>query len=310
LPNFYRQTLFKPTLPMKKLSLFVALLAILASCNNEEKQRCKELADENAMLRESTQTRDQQIEDITATVNDVESNLSNIEKNQSDIAAMRSQPTSENATQKDRINDMLNNINTYVAANTKKIDSLETRLQKSKVKSNGLQVLITRLRKQVAAKQMQIDTLMAQVEGLTGQVTELSGNLSAREQELQTRNSELATRTQELSAKDTELNRAFFAVGTKKELLKQGIMLKEGGVLGLGKSKSVNNNLDNSKFRELSIKNTSDIEVGVAKKPVLVSRHPSGSYTFLNSDGKVTLKITDPAKFWSQTRYAVVEVDK
>jgi hypothetical protein len=41
----------------------------------------------------------------------------------------------------------------------------------------------------------------------------------------------------------------------------------------------------------------------------LVSKHPAGSYKFgKGADGKASLEITNPDKFWSLTKYLVVEV--
>jgi hypothetical protein len=47
----------------------------------------------------------------------------------------------------------------------------------------------------------------------------------------------------------------------------------------------------------------------MVKKKKMVSSHPDNSYYYTISGEEVFVKITDPAKFWSLTKYCVIEVD-
>ena len=45
------------------------------------------------------------------------------------------------------------------------------------------------------------------------------------------------------------------------------------------------------------------------KKALILTTHPGGSYTLVKDKGTVTIKISNPAKFWSISRYLVVQID-
>ena len=46
-----------------------------------------------------------------------------------------------------------------------------------------------------------------------------------------------------------------------------------------------------------------------SKRSELLTTHPTGSYELVKDDkGQLTLKITNPAEFWSVSRYLVIQV--
>ena len=103
-----------------------------------------------------------------------------------------------------------------------------------------------------------------------------------------------------VAEQDKSLNAAWFVFGTKSELKAQKI-LQSGDVL-----KSADFNKDY--FTQIDIRTTKEIKL-YSKRAELLTTHPTGSYELVKDDkGQLTLKITNPAEFWSVSRYLVIQV--
>jgi hypothetical protein len=103
---------------------------------------------------------------------------------------------------------------------------------------------------------------------------------------------------------------AYFIQGTREELVGAKIIKKEGGFLGIGSVKVLESKLPKNKFVKLDTRKVQEVELGFVKKKELISTHPKDSYFFLAKDGgKIFLKISYPDKFWSISKYLVIETD-
>ncbi|MFN6114285.1 MAG: hypothetical protein ACK46C_00200, partial [Flavobacteriales bacterium] len=162
----------------------------------------------------------------------------------------------------------------------------------------------------------------------TNAIAELERTVADLEQGLKEKDAEIATLKEQFSSTNSslatlieryrdksqlsdmqrnELNTAFYAVGTSKELRENGVLTKEGGVVGLGGVNKLNTaDLKKDYFTQIDIMRTQEIALA-AKKAKLVTTHPEGSYKLDLETGK--LMITDANKFWSISKYLVVVVE-
>jgi hypothetical protein len=108
---------------------------------------------------------------------------------------------------------------------------------------------------------------------------------------------------------DEQLHKAYWTFGTFKELKENGVVAREGGILGiLGTNKTLNKELNHNYFTELDIRSTQTIPL-YAKKAEVISEHSDSSYRFVYQDDLIAyLEIEDPNEFWKLTKYAVIEV--
>lgn len=135
------------------------------------------------------------------------------------------------------------------------------------------------------------------------QVAEISG--------LQTRVDSLATENQELY---TSTNRAYIIVGREKDLLKKGVIVREGGanllVARVGRSVQPARKFDPSLFTRIDQRNSLEIEVpDTTREYKLVSRQNLDNAEVAHRNGnkfKGNLKIKDPQIFWAQSRYLIL----
>src|SRR5690606_8105632 len=111
---------------------------------------------------------------------------------------------------------------------------------------------------------------------------------------------------QSVAIKEQEktLNTAFYVFGTINELKEQKILT--GGFL---KSTRVfQDTFNKDYFVQIDIREVTLIPF-FEKKSKLWSTHPDGTYEFdKGNDGNLTFKITDTQRFWSLTKYLIIEV--
>ena len=104
----------------------------------------------------------------------------------------------------------------------------------------------------------------------------------------------------------TEIHTAYFMVDDSKSLQACGLIDKTGGLLGIGKTFKLNENMDNTLFTKIDFTLIKSIPIN-SKSIKIITTHPIDSYT-LNKTGKLinSIEITDPTKFWSVSKYLVV----
>src|SRR6185295_8560094 len=104
-------------------------------------------------------------------------------------------------------------------------------------------------------------------------------------------------KTQEITERQRELATVFYAVGTKKELTRSGVVTSKGGVLGLGKTLKPSGTFVETAFTPLDTDQENVIRIPSDKAQVL-SAQPTSSYV-LQPVGKdmVELRILDPKEF-------------
>ena len=138
---------------------------------------------------------------------------------------------------------------------------------------------------------MQIDTLNSQVARSQEQV---QVETKAKEE------AEAATVAVENAA-----NTVYYAIGTNKELKKNGLLEKKF----LGQTKVLKGDFNESYFTKADKRSLSVIPTG-SKKVKVWTNMPSDSYTIEeNADKTKTIKITNPQTFWSLSPYLVIQVD-
>ena len=111
------------------------------------------------------------------------------------------------------------------------------------------------------------------------------------------------------NAKTEKLNTAYYAFGTKKELIEKGVISKEGGFIGIGKTSKVKDDFNKEYFTKIDITNTNSINIG-AKKAKILSTHPTSSYKLIGEKMVEKIEITNAEEFWSSSKYLVVIIEQ
>ena len=286
---------------MKKLVLAVSLVVALAGCHDYKADISKLQNEKDALLQASTY-KDSTINSYMGSMNEIENNLATIEELQSKVA-QQSKGGELQASQVDRINENIRTINDLMKENKDKIASLSKKLKSSSTKVAGLEKMLANLQTQVEEKDKQLAELNVKVSNLNTTVEQLNTNVS-------TLTTDNADKQKVIEDQTTRLHTAYYTTGTAKELETKKVITKEGGFLGLGKSKKMTPDVNNTAFTNIDITKTSTIPLK-AKDAVVLTSHPSDSYTIEHQGKAVSqLVITNPDKFWEASKYLVVVVDK
>lgn len=276
-----------------KITIFVllALITTLFSCNNEEyENHIAELQQDSLAAYHALGGKEDEILGFIASLNDIEDNLSQIKEREKIITTRFNTGNEVTPTMKDQIIEDITLIDNLLQDNKQKMASLYSKLKKSNLKIAELEKMIERLANQVQEKDAQIANLQIRLAQANEQIKILFD--------------EYNNRLEELGNKEDELNTAFYCFGTSKELLEQGVITKEGGFIGIRKSKKLADDFNKKYFTKIDISLVNQIDI-VSKKATIVTTHPTSSYEL--SPDKLVIK--DTKEFWAASKYLVIIVD-
>jgi len=212
--------------------------------------------------------------------------------------------TSENVLlSKETIIDQVESLDNLLEANQKQLADLYARMKDSKVANEKLEGRISGMLDRIAQKEEQVSELMKLLANKDIQIDEILSTMDS----MRVNNIEL---TEEVIKMDEELHSVYYTVGDAKELKKNGVVTKEGGILGVGSSKKLDvSKLDRSLFKEVDQRDLISIPL-YSKKAKVITNHPESSYEFVLDQNETveSIKILDRKAFWEVTDYLVVEV--
>lgn len=283
--------------------LLIAVFIAFSIYNRDHKLLLSQMETQKNSYTEQLTSRDSSIGEWVTTFSDIEKNIAII-KEKEHIISTNSSSGELSTNKKQQILEDIKYINSLLELNKKKIATLNSQLSKSGGTINGLQNTITGLEASVKQSETDIAELKATLltkkfenEQLNTDKTALQGTIVQKDEKI--------------SAQTFEMNKAFFACGTYKQLKTKGLLTKEGGFIGLGKTKTLAVSFRDSSFKQIDITVTKSIPVN-SKTAKLISDHPVNSYQFIrDKDKKIeSIEITDPVQFWKISKYAVVEITK
>jgi len=253
---------------------------------------------------ETLSVRDSTLNDWLQTFTQIENDLNAIKQKESLITINNSNNVEFTSTRKEQILQDIKSISMRLDENRKKLASLNSQLKNSGREIKGLQEMIAGLEVKLQEHQTQIATLTTTVNERDIEI----GELNILASDLRT----TVTQKDELiSTQVAEMNKAYIASGSFRDLRDMGIITKDGGFLGLGRTESLVNNITDSLFAQIDITELKFIPVN-SRDAKLVTEHPTDSYQFVREgDDKIAhIEIKDPEQFWKISRYAVVELKK
>jgi hypothetical protein len=290
---------------MIALVLVLIIGAVVVSKNNKSRSQDAQLL-QNQKLEMTNQLsqRDSIINGWVVAFNDIESNIQAITQKENRLS-MESMNPEISKDKKAEILKEIAFIKNMIDQNKKKLSSLNNQLHNSGIKIASLQSQIDTLNAHISVQDNQMAALKTDIDNRNmqiGQLNEKVGNMHTA----------IVNDSTKISQQTAEMNKAFVTTGTYKDLKAKGVLVKEGGVLGLGRKESLQENTVNDKlFTQVDITKTKTIAVN-SKSARLVTEHPASSYTLVKDESNKNIayiEIKDPANFWKLSKYAVVEVN-
>lgn len=284
---------------MKKILFYCAGLLLLASCNQSAKTENDALKAKTDSLQTQLAKNQSDMDEVLGLFGEVQNGFSLINQAQGRINVSRTSSTENRQAAKAQIQEDMQFIVNTMKSNKNRISELQHKLNSGQIKSLELQKTLTTLQNELVQKNQQLGEMQAQleernivIEGLSKDVSDLNSNVT----ELATQNEHKA---KIVADQDKNLNTAWFMFGTKNELKEKRILEGDDVLKG---------NYDKGYFTKVDIRTLNAISL-LSKKAKVLTSHPANSYELVKGGDKMlTLKITDPTKFWSVSKYLVVRV--
>lgn len=291
---------------MNKILTLSLLLLTVCLCACETKQEKQNAFDDQQQayidsLRGVNEQQANELDDILNTMSEVQEGLRLIGEAEGRVRVERNQGEGANKQaliedmayiqrtmkeNKERIANLQQQIKTTSASNAKVKQTLEAQVAGLQEQMEATEKEIAALREELAKKDIVIAAQGDKINALESDVTTLSRD---NEQKAQT-----------MAKQDADLHTAYYVFGTKKELREQNI-LKKGDVFRDGMVRS-------DYFTKIDIRATKTIKL-YSKNAELKTTHPASSYTLdKDGQGQMVLRISDPRKFWSVSKYLVIVV--
>ena len=286
---------------MKKLLLLFVCVAMMSSCGNMG--RNDSMKAQNDSLSMALAERDAELENIMEAFNEIQEGFRMI--NEAENRVDLENGVVEGRSDVQKIKDDVRFITEKLQANRERIAELEKQLKDSKYASSQLKTAVANLNKELLAKTHQIETLQKELAAKNIRIAELDDAIVGLSQHVNDLVAENKDQSALVASQDKALNTAWFVFGTKSELKEQKILSKKF----LQKTKVLEDKDFNKEyFTQIDIRTDRKIML-YSKDANLLTTHPDGSYEWQkDAKGQLILVITNPNKFWSVSRYLVIEV--
>ncbi len=287
---------------MKKVFILLLGAGVLFSCTNfgkkvTETDEYLKLQAEKDSLEAVLKTSDAETQEMMAVISEVEANFDKIREAEKYISTQSAQSGEMSQDTKKRVSDNFQMIQEILKRNKAQLADLNKKYSASN--------------KQVASLQTTIDRLNKEMQESSVRLVELQGELAKRDEtiaQLSTDISEIAQHAEEQSVtikeQDKTLHTAYYVFGTTNELKEQKIL--SGGFLK--STKVMQDTFNKDYFLQIDIREVTQIPLYTSKAK-LWSTHPEGTYEFVKgANDNLTFHITDTQRFWSLTKYLIIEV--
>lgn len=282
---------------MKKYLLAAAVVSMLFACNNKKEQmeqaQLKSASAEDSMLNLRTRAQDSTITAYIKSMNDIEDNLDSIKAK---AHIMKIGGATEGMDKKEMIITDMKYIGNMMMKNREQLAMMKKKLAESGNKNTELQKMIDHLTEELNEKD-------SEIAGLQSQLAETNANLKTEIQKFNDSMQVIARQNATIS----EQNMVFYAIGTTKELKNKGVIMKEGGVLGVGGTEQLKPNTNIAYFTSADYHAIHALPL-YSKFDKIITSHPNGSYKISGNDQSDSIVIIDPKLFWSESKYLVVVV--
>lgn len=285
---------------MKKSVFGCLCLLVLASCNVKNSEEYKRLAAERDSLAQVSASNNAELQETMSIINDVESNFAQIREAENYLTIQSKEKGSLSSDKRTEIKDNLEMVNDIIKKNKEEISKLNQRLKNSNGETSKLKSTIERLNKELNERAKAVTALQEELKKRDAQIAELETSLQVLSENVDGLMVKSVQQASKIKEQDIAINTGYYMFGTKSELKKADV-ISGNNIKGDALSKE--------KFINIDIRDAKEIPL-YAKKAKIISEHPSGSYSFEKDvTGNQVLKISDYQKFWSLTKFLVIQVD-
>jgi hypothetical protein len=285
---------------MKSIACILVASLVFAGCNNSQREaQLKALAAKDSTLFEQTQQKDSTIMAYIHSLNDIQDNLNAIKTKEKVISMGKEK--GEGTSQSGTIVADIKTLDELIVKNHRELNALEKKLRAATKQDEEIKKMVANLQSDLKDKDTQIADLEVRLAKVNDSirliVSQFNDSLVV-----------LGRQKMEITAMKTEINTVYYAVGTYKELKKMGVLTKQGSFAGIGGAPELKQGFNVSYFTSALKPELKAIPL-YSKFSKLVTNHPPDSYKVAGNGKTDSFIITDPASFWSTSKYLVILVN-
>ena len=280
------------------LLLLIFPLSLLTSCGGDETtggtgNSSTEVNERIAQLEKESAEKDSLINASLSFFSEIQQNLASIEVKKDEI---RLRSTNRELTPDDKtwILEQIKHINHLREENLKKIKDLSAKLKKKDVRIKELDNMVQELVQSIRDKDDEIDILQSDLGALDKAYARLFDAYQ-----------EKALLVEELTE---ELNTVYYTYGTEDELVKNKVIERKNGFIGIGKSIRLVDNFNERYFAKFNRIEEDVIEVE-GNELKFITDHPSKSYKMVPVGKNTEIHIRNPKEFWKVSNYLVIVIE-
>jgi hypothetical protein len=311
-----------PYRPMRQVRYLLPLVVLFAACDNHAKEQLRTLAHADSLRTDSLLSikNDLLSEVMTSTqfVNDINTEMAKLKSHKPANLNTKLGTESDISAMKEQRANVVARIRELVA----RLDSSETRVASLRTRASKLALHDSTLLVQVAAYERTIMDLRQTVER---QKTEYEGTIAKQNTQIVALTSKVDTVVMEnvklagertalvdtVTQLTSEKNTVYYVIGSKDDLLRQGILVEEGRkrfLLVGGRPISLARDLDPSKFTKIDRTQDKVINFPAGDYTIFTRQNPVYASPFSAKDGKFSggLRIDQPDRFWEPSKFLII----
>jgi predicted nucleic acid-binding Zn-ribbon protein len=289
---------------IKFYAIIAALVFVTASCV-ENSGKYKALVAQRDSLAMEKQALDSNYNRSLVVLNDIEAGFSEINQNEKEMRVNLKGVEGKTTNKRQLIAAQMTAIKQGIEQNKAKIAELRHLAAKNGKANIMLTETIKRLQSEMDEKGLQIQALQAELEQKNIKINELNTTVTVQSKNIADQQNVMDQQKSTIKGQDTDLNTVWYCVASSKKLKEAKVIT--GG--GLFQSKKVmTDQFDMNAFTQVDLRSISSIPTN-SRNIKFLSVHPKDSYNLVTgADKKITIEITNPSKFWSVSKYLVVQI--
>lgn len=279
-----------------------SLLLLAGACNSEYKEKIQldsvRIAELTTNYQEATNFNDS----LMLLMADIYNGLDSINMQEGLLYSVDNGETDRRA----EVRKNLSAIKERLAVNHHLLEEMEQKLKASGNQNATLTKTIEQWKVRLAQQEEHIESLESQLAMANDSIEYLNEKVAATEQQVQVQTERGDAAFNLYTETEAKLNTVYYALGTNKELKNNGLLEQKF----LSATKVLEGNDINYNYFTSADKRTLTSIDTHSKKVKIWTQKPEDSYQKIeNADKTITIKITDPAKFWQTSPYLIIQTD-
>lgn len=202
-------------------------------------------------------------------------------------------------TVREEIKDRIASIDQHLDKNKDRIDELIKSVENSGRDNRKLKAQLAEAKTSILRHEETIASLYDALENESEAYVKLDQGF----QRLMVQNDSLG---QHIEALNDEIHTAYYTQGSARDLRKDGVLEREGGILTLGSTHVLEDDFNEDRFVAIDIREQQRIRLR-SEKADIVTEHPTNSYEIIEGDEVAYLEIKDPDSFWKASKFMVIQ---